>query len=262
MVNKPPGEILQHLYLEERLRRLAPGTFLEMGPGRGAISALLLDRGWRGIGCELGQESAARLSIRFHQEIADARYQVIQQSWLEVSQPQPVDLVISCMVMEHLDHHMELAFMRHAAAALRPGGRMIGFVPAAPRYWGIEDEIAGHYRRYTRTALLALMARAGWTLDHVRGLTFPLSNLLLPLSNYLVRRAEQQLLALPMQQRTVHSGSRMVRGKTHFPVVFRSLLNPVVMRPLHWLQKLCGGSEKALVLYFEALPTPSATHQP
>ena len=187
----PPGEILQLLYLGERLKRMPPATFVEIGPGRGAISRLLLSMGWKGIAYELGAASAADLAHQFREDIADARYQVMSGNWLTSTPSGAIDLVISCMVMEHLDHRLELAFMRRAAESLRPGGRMIGLVPAAPKYWGIEDDIAGHHRRYTRLALLDLMERSGWTLTHVCGLTFPVSNFLLPLSNRLVAKVVQ-----------------------------------------------------------------------
>lgn len=250
----PPGEILQLLYLQERLQLIAPRTFIEVGPGRGAISRLLLNLGWRGVAYELGEDSAAEIQQTFCTEIAQGQYKIIAGDWLSSLGNGPAELVVSCMVMEHLDHRMEAAFMRHAAASLSPGGRMIGFVPAAPQYWGIEDDIAGHHRRYTREALQNLMARTGWRLTHVAGLTYPLSNLLLPISNRLVKRAEQKMLELSRVERTVRSGRRNVPGKTHFPAALGLLLNSTMMRPFHWLQKWCRRSENALVIYFEAEP--------
>jgi len=43
-----PGTILQLMYLKERLVDVAPGRFIEVGPGTGEISNLLLKFGWGG----------------------------------------------------------------------------------------------------------------------------------------------------------------------------------------------------------------------
>jgi len=252
----PPGTILQLMYLRERLAQVQPGRFVEVGPGAGHITALLLESGWSGDVFDLEGTTVDGLRERFRS--------AIEAGWLSVHQSDfvvdgerlaaGVDLVISCMVMEHLDDAQESAFMTAAARLLRPGGRMIGIVPGSPAAWGIEDDIAGHLRRYTRTALAGLTARTGWRLLHISGLTYPVSNLLLPVSNWLVLRHEKSKLDLPLLDRTKQSGRRQVRFKTHFPALLDGLLNDITLRPLHWLQKLASGRESALVLYFEAQP--------
>lgn len=253
VVPAPPGELLQIAYLKERLANLTPGTFQEIGPGKGTISRVLLGLGWKGSAYELGKESAQELRSRFAAEISKGQFSVICGDWL-TAPIVPADLLISCMVMEHLDHRREAEFMRRALNTLSSGGRMIGLVPGSPKHWGIEDDIAGHQRRYTRDAIKELMVKTGWKADHIKGLTFPLSNLLLPISNRLVKNAEQQLLQYSPSERTVRSGHRSVLGKTRFPQIFGLLLNPVAILPFHWIQKLFGDAEGALVLYFEATP--------
>lgn len=145
--------------------------------------------------------------------------------------------------------------MAQSARCLKKEGLMIGLVPASPAHWGIEDDIAGHCRRYTRATLKELMQKSGWRLTHNAGLTFPISNLLLPLSNYLVRRAEKYKLTLSFQERTKLSGRRHVKFKTYFPSLAGLLINNITIKPFYWLQKLFAESERALVLYFEADPS-------
>ena len=89
-------------------------------------------------------------------------------------------------------------------------------------------------------------------------LTFPVSNLLLPVSNYLVNRAERSKLNLSLVDRTKQSGRRQVAFKTHFPSLLGVLLNRFTMFPAFLIQKLFSGSERALVLYFEASPVTQA----
>lgn len=251
----PPGTILQLLYLKERLQRRAPGRFIEIGPGSGEITQVLLDRGWSGSSFDLGEETITNLQERFKTEIAEKRFTPVNADYLSTPITEPVDLVISCMVMEHLNDDMESAFMVKSADCLKPDGIMIGLVPASPAHWGIEDDIAGHCRRYTGDSIGRLVAASSWKLLHLKGLTFPVSNLLLPISNFLVNRSEKHKLAFSALERTEQSGRRSVKYKTYFPSILGIFLNPVTLFPLHLIQKLFGKSPRALVLFFEAKPT-------
>lgn len=260
MVILPPGTLLQLMFLEERLRLLAPGRFVEVGPGSGEITALLLSLGWSGHCYDLDARTIEALGQRFADAVRGGRLQLRQADFTgdDTERPAGADLIISCMVMEHMPDAVESRFMAVAARTLAPGGRMIGLVPGSPDDWGIEDDIAGHCRRYSRERLQGLVERSGWRLALSAGLTFPVSNLLLPVSNWLVRRAEASKMALSALERTKLSGRREVRFKTHFPVVLVLLLNRVTMAPLHWLQKRFAGARRALVLYFEAAPAAGA----
>jgi hypothetical protein len=87
-----------------------------------------------------------------------------------------------------------------------------------------------------------------------------MSNLLLPVSNRLVRRSEDDKLQLSGLERTRLSGRRTVKYKTYLPSFLGVISNRYTLAPLHWLQKACGAARSALVLYFEASPgrrTPS-----
>ncbi|RKZ35842.1 MAG: hypothetical protein DRQ41_15345, partial [Gammaproteobacteria bacterium] len=46
--NLAPGNILQNMYLERRLKKLRKTTFIELGSGNGNISAMLLNFDYRG----------------------------------------------------------------------------------------------------------------------------------------------------------------------------------------------------------------------
>jgi SAM-dependent methyltransferase len=255
----PPGTVLQHLYLKERVASLTPGSFVEVGAGAGHISNVLLSLGWSGTGYDLNAAALARASAVNRAFVDAGRYAVRNEDWLTADDHERVDLVISSMVLEHLDDEQVAQYFDCAARQSRPGGRGILFVPGSPPHWGIEDEIAGHYRRYTADSLSDMIARHGWTPTHTVGLTYPLSNLLLGLSNALVRRAEADKQALSLQERTEQSGDRDVEWKTGFPPWTRFLLNETALRPAHWLQKLrrSRASKDALVIYCECRPRAS-----
>jgi SAM-dependent methyltransferase len=253
----PPGTILQHLYLRERIAAWTPGAFVEVGVGSGHVSNLLLSLGWSGTGYDLNTAALERASSLNRGFIESGRFAVHNADWLASGeQPESVDLVISSMVLEHLDEGEVTDYFAHAARLLRPDGRGIFFVPGSPRHWGIEDEIAGHYRRYTIASLSDAARQHGWSPMHVAGLTYPLSNLLLGVSNALVRRAESDKQALSLQERTEQSGSREVEWKTEFPGWTGVFLNETALRPAHWLQKRKRSqtSPDALVIYAECAP--------
>ena len=253
----PPGTILQLMYLKERLGRVPPGTFVEIGPGSGEITALLLGLGWKGYSFDLEDTTVKLLQQRFSEEISRGDYQAINGNFLDrdlLPSGTSINLVISCMVIEHLESDDEAMFMKRSEECLAEGGMMIGIVPASPDHWGIEDDIAGHCRRYTRESLAGLASKTGWTFQHIASLTYPLSNMLLPVSNYLVNRSEKSKLQLSNLERTKQSGHRDVKYKTNFPSLFELLLNEVTMYPVYLIQKAFLNTSRALVLYFEARP--------
>lgn len=250
----PPGTILQLMYLKERLHDMPPGRFAEIGVGQGHLSACLLSLGWSGIGFELDPDSSRAALDLNRTAVAAGRYQVRNVDWLECAPDTPVDLLVSCMVLEHFDDDGEARYLEQCRRWLSGRGIGVLLVPGSPDDWGIEDEIAGHYRRYSRESLGARLNAMGWRVQHMAGLTFPLSNALLPVSNALVRKAEGARQTWSMADRTLASGKRAVSGKTTFPAWAGLLLNEIALYPLHLMQKLFRGARRALVLYAEFVP--------
>lgn len=253
MSASPPGTLLQLMYLEERLSNVQPGFFIEIGPGTGEITSLLLRLGWTGKAYDLADNTIKRLSERFSNEISDGKLELSRGDFCSIEDERTkAHLVISCMVLEHLPNNLERKFMEKAATVLCEDGIMIGLVPASDLHWGIEDEIAGHQRRYSRQMLLSLAQQTGWRINHISGLTYPISNILLPISNFLVKRAEHSKLTLSDLEKTKCSGNRAVLFKTYFPDILIFILNRFTMIPFNILQKVFRNSSNCLVLYFEA----------
>jgi SAM-dependent methyltransferase len=252
----PPGTILQLMHLRERLKLISPGRFYEIGPGAGDITSLLISMGWQGVCFDLNADTIDKLEQRFKEQVDSCVLSFKNEDFLDTNTnlPRDADLVISCMVMEHMNDDDQQVFLKRSFEALNGEGLLIGLVPSSPSHWGIEDDIAGHYRRYTRESLNRLFSSSSINLDYITGLTFPVSNVLLPVSNFLVNRAEANKKSLSMKEKTKLSGNRAVLFKTRFPFLAGLLLNRVVMTPFHWLQKLFSKSSSSLVLYFEAKP--------
>jgi SAM-dependent methyltransferase len=78
-------------------------------------------------------------------------------------------------VLEHVeDDH---AGLREVARVLKPGGLVAISVPANPAAFAWADQWAGHFRRYTRDAIVDLCAAAGLRVEACVGWGFPVSTL-------------------------------------------------------------------------------------
>jgi SAM-dependent methyltransferase len=72
--------------------------------------------------------------------------------------------LVCCLdVVEHIPD--DAASAAELARLAVPGGFVLVSVPAHPHLWSRHDEAVGHQRRYTRSALEALLAGAGLEID-------------------------------------------------------------------------------------------------
>ena len=76
------------------------------------------------------------------------------------------DSVLLVNVLEHIEHDADA--LAHLASFLRPGGRIVIYVPALNGLYGNWDYRIGHYRRYDKRLLRQVMADAGLTTSLLR----------------------------------------------------------------------------------------------
>lgn len=160
-------------YLMRRARVMAafddvtPGRLLEVGCGAGAMLHDLVRRGWQARGVE--QSAAARaVATALH---ADTGVEIVDRV---VDGDGPFDALLSCEVLEHIDD--DVGALRSWVSCVRPGGHVVLSVPAHPILWGPSDVWAGHVRRYTKAAFLALAEAANLEVKHIECYGFPVAN--------------------------------------------------------------------------------------
>ena len=252
-----PGSLLQRLYIKSRLRKLKESfsgkpIFIEVGAGRGINSKLFLDMGFKGYGFDLNHESCVFNNNVNSDYINKGDYQVINEDFLLQDNMPLVDIIFSCMVIEHLSSQKLNDFFTLAKKLLNPRGMIITLVPAGMRFWGIEDEISGHFKRYDYSCFDQIANKFDFKLNHIAGITYPLSNILLGLSNFLVKKNEGHKLKLTQEEQTKESGFRAIKYKNYFPAWTSLFLNEIMMLPFHLLQCCFRSKNKnAMIIYCE-----------
>lgn len=69
------------------------------------------------------------------------------------------DLILALDVIEHIED--DSGAIRGIEGALKPGGLAIVTVPAYQWLWGVQDDVARHFRRYTMQSLTAILKKSG-----------------------------------------------------------------------------------------------------
>lgn len=138
------------------------------------------------------------------------------------------DYLMAFEVLEHIED--DLAVLEGWAARLKPGGKLLISVPAHKRKWGHSDIAAGHFRRYEKEELLALMSRANIDIHGFWNYGFPLTLLLDPVLDYTHRKEAR---SLDKQAFSMESG---VKRKQNFFIKFFS--TDFFLFPFYLIQRL------------------------
>jgi 2-polyprenyl-3-methyl-5-hydroxy-6-metoxy-1,4-benzoquinol methylase len=116
---------------------------LDFGAGIGTFAKILSDNG-RDVICvepdELQNAVLQDKGLSAHKDLA------------EIPENQ-LDLIYSLNVLEHIED--DIAVLRLCRARIKPGGRILIYVPAFQILYSSFDRMLGHVRRYSRAELSA-----------------------------------------------------------------------------------------------------------
>ena len=193
----PPLSLHAWLRFDAIDRLLPPDarTLLEIGAGQGSAGALL-SRRFTYVGLEPDEESFRTAVKRI-----GAAGTVLNEPAETYEPSEPFDAVCAFEVLEHIEDDraaIEL-WMRH----VRPGGWVLVSVPAGRHRFGPTDVKAGHYRRYDRSDLAALLSAAGLVEIEIVAYGFPLGYALEAARNLYARRTIEDG---SLEERTAASG--------------------------------------------------------
>lgn len=217
---KQPKLVLRESCVHDLSRDWAPGRFVEMGAGTGAMTRLFLERGFEGACHDLGEDS--RRMMRATLAPYGPRVEVVDDPGLLA--PASFDYLFAFEVLEHIERDDEA--LATWAAALRPGGRVLVSVPAHASKYGHSDRLVGHVRRYEKRELQQLLERAGFAEIRIVNYGFPVTELTRCVSNYLVRD-DRSYDALSAEQRSIRSAQAKPRVINRWLALFSgSLVSP------------------------------------
>ena len=141
------------------------GRVLEIGAGTGNFSAGYLDRVDEAVLLEPARNLYPTLAARFADKPHIQTASGVLEEWIERSPEQggpdgrPFDAAVMVNVLEHIAD--DYGTVRRLARLLRPGGKLLIFVPAVRMLYGSLDAEVHHYRRYSRHGLRRVVRQAG-----------------------------------------------------------------------------------------------------
>jgi SAM-dependent methyltransferase len=213
-------------------RDLTPGRLLEIGCGAGALLDDLTRLGFRTVGVDQSlsayQKARAMLAGNSAAEVRMSCDGLPSGSF---------DYLAAFEVLEHIED--DAAALSGWARHLKPHGTLLISVPAHPDRWNAADEWAGHYRRYTRASLEALVREAGFEVVTVWSYGFPVANVMERLSAGIYARQTKKRGGDAMSQddRTQASGTDRSTLTRLWPV-YRSGPITLLMRMVWRVQRL------------------------
>jgi SAM-dependent methyltransferase len=145
-------------FLEDICRRVTDRRprILDVGCGTGA-NLLMLSQYGDAEGVDVSEDA-----------LAFCRERGLEKVKLGAAEKLPYDdgtfdLVTALDVIEHLDN--DLAGLREMRRVLRPGGRVLLFVPTFMFLWGLQDDVSNHRRRYRLPELRRVLEQAGFEIE-------------------------------------------------------------------------------------------------
>ncbi len=135
---------------------------LEVGAGHGTFTERLADGSRNVVATDLSARCVGMLEARYS---ADPRVDVVQGSLDAVAGMGPFDSAVLINVLEHIEDDEQA--LRQLAALLKPGGRLVLWVPAFPLLYSEFDRRIGHQRRYHVADLRSKLTRAGYNVGDI-----------------------------------------------------------------------------------------------
>ena len=138
--------------MREALQSLKARTVVDIGCGTGFVTAALERAGMQTCGLEahIGGLRIARTRVCGP---------LLCETAMRIPFSSQFDAAMLCDVIEHTPD--DVAVLRAATAAVRPGGIVVVTVPAHQWLWSPLDDVSGHKRRYSRRSLMHAMRQAG-----------------------------------------------------------------------------------------------------
>lgn len=226
MNNAPTPRYLFRRY--ELVKLLESGNnFLEIGPGKLIFTKELLVKFKRGELIELNPEVKKYF---FNLETEQKRKLTLHViNFEKFKTNKKFDLIVACEVMEHVKEDKK--FLKMIYKILNKNGSVIISVPSRMKYWGLDDELVGHYRRYEKINLIKIFQDANFEVEKIISYGFPFTNLLRIIRNKWFAVNSKKLNKLTKINQSKESGFPQYTDKASF--LYNWIINKVTFLPLN-----------------------------
>jgi SAM-dependent methyltransferase len=167
------GLVRYNEWVLEKVSSGISGRVLEIGAGTGTLSSVIEPLSSEMVLVEPAPNLCALLEERFAGRDKVKVWQGSVEVFVERESSRVThtfDTVVSFNVLEHIPD--DIATLRTAREALRPGGRLVLFVPSLPVLYGTLDARVDHLRRYTKKSLGHAISAAGFDLERLEYFDF------------------------------------------------------------------------------------------
>jgi SAM-dependent methyltransferase len=142
-------------------------TILDFGCNSGFFVEQLRKKGHETFGTDVSEESVEYGSAKGIKKLF-----VVKDKEKLPFPDSSFDVVMALDVLEHIENDLEA--LNELKRVVKPEGSIIVAVPAFPFLWGIQDEVAHHFRRYTKSSLRKLFLDAGLSIKRITFFNFTL----------------------------------------------------------------------------------------
>jgi SAM-dependent methyltransferase len=151
----------------EVLKRLPPeGLILDVGGGNGFVALAIEKAGWPVALVEPGVQGAINAQARGLSTVINCAF---DSAGFKMGSIPAVGLFD---VLEHIPD--DLAFLKSIRSTLTRSGRLYLSVPAFNFLWSQDDVAAGHFRRYSSKTISRVLMEAGFRVEFLTHIFFPL----------------------------------------------------------------------------------------
>jgi SAM-dependent methyltransferase len=143
-------------YFSSLIRPCLNGHVLEVGAGIGGTTEVLFGAGIKSWTCmEPDPDLAAHLKELISSDKKYAHYKIINGDISNLSFDFKFDVILYIDVLEHIEK--DALEINMATKLLTPGGQLVILSPAHQWLYSEFDKSIGHYRRYNRQSLTAVI---------------------------------------------------------------------------------------------------------
>lgn len=210
-----PAAILRMDIIERVVEARRPGSLVEIGPGMGAAGWVLAQK----VRAYTAYEPDVQAFQVAHGRMATVNGALVHNERLPARPDRAYDGLVAFEVLEHIERD-EVA-LGHWTEWVEPGGFVLLSVPAKQQRFGPYDKAVGHYRRYDRDDLLALMKSVGLVDIDIRSYGMPLG--------YLLEAVRQRILARRMKPEQEIDSRTGRSGRSFQPMSRGSLIRVLTM---------------------------------